>query len=310
MEDVGKNLKQILQKRNYLQEYQQMVKQINENPDVQRFLKQHQAELTQADIEKSYSQLYEYIQQKEKFLANDPTMIAPGYEPKLQISHHVIEVTYSPTPELLKRKQLQQVNERIKTFYLPKMLREASLASFEITDGRSQAIQQAAQFIQQYEQKQSTFVKGLYLVGNFGVGKTYLLGAIAKKLAEDGYDSTLIHFPTFAVEMKQAIGKDTMIQLLNEIKTAPILMIDDIGADAMSSWIRDDVLGVILQYRMQEMLPTFFSSNFTMKELERHLTVTQKGDQEPIKAMRIMERIAYLSQEIMMIGQNRRNPSM
>ena len=182
------------------------------------------------------------------------------------------------------------------------------MASFEITDGRSQAIQQAAHFIQQYEQKQSTFVKGLYLVGNFGVGKTYLLGAIAKKLAEDGYDSTLIHFPTFAVEMKQAIGKDTMIQLLNEIKTAPILMIDDIGADAMSSWIRDDVLGVILQYRMQEMLPTFFSSNFTMKELERHLTVTQKGDQEPIKAMRIMERIAYLSQEIMMIGQNRRNP--
>ena len=45
-----------------------------------------------------------------------------------------------------------------------------------------------------------------------------------------------------------------------------------------------------------------------MKELERHLTVTQKGDQEPIKAMRIMERITYLSQEIMMIGQNRRNP--
>ena len=91
MEDVGKNLKQILQKRNYFQEYQQMVKQINENPDVQRFLNQHQAELTQADIEKSYSQLYEYIQQKEKFLANDPTMIAPGYEPKLQISHHVID---------------------------------------------------------------------------------------------------------------------------------------------------------------------------------------------------------------------------
>ena len=50
MEDVGKNLKQILQKRNYLQEYQQMVKQINENPDVQRFLKQHQAELTQAQM--------------------------------------------------------------------------------------------------------------------------------------------------------------------------------------------------------------------------------------------------------------------
>ena len=264
--------------------------------------------MTPEDIEKSYGQLYEYIQQREKYLANDPKMIAPGYEPRLQISHHVIEVTYTPTPELLQRKSLEKINNRITTLYLPKMIKEASLEDFEITDGRSQAVQEASIFISSYKQHPSMFVKGLYLVGNFGVGKTYLLGAIAKKLAEDGYDSTLIHFPSFAVEMKQAIGKDTMIQLLNKIKTAPILMIDDIGADAMSSWIRDDVLGVILQYRMQEMLPTFFSSNFTMKELERHLTVTQKGDQEPIKAMRIMERITYLSQEIMMIGQNRRNP--
>lgn len=308
MQDVGKNLTKILRQKNYLQEYEQMVKSINENPEVQRFIKQHQDELTPEDIEKSYGQLYEYIQQREKYLANDPKMIAPGYEPRLQISHHVIEVTYTPTPELLQRKSLEKINNRITTLYLPKMIKEASLEDFEITDGRSQAVQEASIFISSYKQHPSMFVKGLYLVGNFGVGKTYLLGAIAKKLAEDGYDSTLIHFPSFAVEMKQAIGKDTMIQLLNKIKTSPILMIDDIGADAMSSWIRDDVLGVILQYRMQEMLPTFFSSNFTMKELERHLTVTQKGDQEPIKAMRIMERINYLSQEIMMIGQNRRNP--
>lgn len=308
MQDVGKNLTKILRQKNYLQEYEQMVKSINENPDVQRFIKQHQDELTPEDIEKSYGQLYEYIQQREKYLANDPKMIAPGYEPRLQISHHVIEVTYTPTPELLQRKSLEKINNRITTLYLPNMIKEASLEDFEITDGRSQAVQEASIFISSYKQHPSMFVKGLYLVGNFGVGKTYLLGAIAKKLAEDGYDSTLIHFPSFAVEMKQAIGKDNMIQLLNKIKTAPILMIDDIGADAMSSWIRDDVLGVILQYRMQEMLPTFFSSNFTMKELERHLTVTQKGDQEPIKAMRIMERINYLSQEIMMIGQNRRNP--
>ena len=36
-------------------------------------------------------------------------------------------------------------------------------------------------------------------------------------------------------------------------------MIDDIGAESMTSWIRDDVLSVILQYRMQEQLVTTFS---------------------------------------------------
>ena len=91
------------------------------------------------------------------------------------------------------------------------------------------------------------------------------------------------------------------------MKRSPILMIDDIGADAMSSWIRDEVFGVILQYRMQEQLPTFFSSNFTMDELEQHLSVTQRGDEEPLKAKRIMERIRYLTKEIEMTGRNRRN---
>lgn len=107
--------------------------------------------------------------------------------------------------------------------------------------------------------------------------------------------------------MKQAIGKDQVAEKLDAVKRSPILMIDDIGADAMSSWIRDEVFGVILQYGMQEQLPTFFSSNFTMDELEQHLSVTQRGDEEPLKAKRIMERIRYLTKEIEMTGRNRRN---
>ena len=83
-------------------------------------------------------------------------------------------------------------------------------------------------------------------------------------------------------------------------------MLDDIGADSLSSWIRDEVLGVILQYRLQEKLPTFFSSNFSMAELQKHLTVNQRGDEETLKAARIMERIRFLSQEIIVSGPNRR----
>jgi primosomal protein DnaI len=147
----------------------------------------------------------------------------------------------------------------------------------------------------------------LYLAGSFGIGKTYLLGAIARDLAEAGFSSTLLHFPSFAVEMKQAIGKDQVAEKMEAIKKAPILMLDDIGADAMSSWIRDEVFGVILQYRMQEQLPTFFTSNFTMLELEKHLSVTQRGEEEPLKAKRIMERIRYLTKEVNMSGRNRRN---
>lgn len=116
----------------------------------------------------------------------------------------------------------------------------------------------------------------------------------------------MMHFPTFAVEMKNSIGTNSVLAKVNKIKGAEILMLDDIGADSMSSWIRDEVLGVILQYRMQENLPTFFSSNFSMKELEKHLAINQRGEEEPVKAKRIMERVRYLSREVIVTGPNRR----
>ena len=87
--------------------------------------------------------------------------------------------------------------------------------------------------------------------------------------------------------MKGSIANNTLDQKRDRVKAAPILMLDDIGADALSTWLRDDILGVILEYRMQEELPTFFSSNFTMAELEAHLAVDTHGNQEPLKAKRI-----------------------
>ncbi len=307
MEDVGKELKRSISQRNYQQKYAEMIEEVLNDPDVQAFLADHKDELTQADIEKSYAKLYEFVQEKRKYQKNDPTMIAPGYEPKLTLNFHYVDVTYVPTEALLAKKRQEEIRNRIKAVDMPKDIQNASFKGFEQVDGRSDAFAQSFIFVKDYATDPTKYHKGLYLVGSFGIGKTYLLGAIARELAEKGFTTTLVHFPTFAVEMKQAIGKDQVAEKLDAVKRSPILMMDDIGADAMSSWIRDEVFGVILQYRMQEQLPTFFSSNFTMNELEQHLAVTQRGDEEPLKAKRIMERIRYLTKEIEMTGRNRRN---
>ena len=58
---------------------------------------------------------------------------------------------------------------------------------------------------------------------------------------------------------------------------------------------------------MLENLPTFFTSNFDFKQLEHHLTYTQRGEAEEMKAARIMERIKYLAKPIPIGGKNRRH---
>ncbi|MGM0124135.1 primosomal protein DnaI [Enterococcus sp. AZ194] len=307
MEDVGKELSKIVKQRNYQDRFAKMMDKVLADEDVQSFLTEHKDKLTEEDIEKSYAKLYEFVQEKRKYKLNDPTMIAPGYEPQLMLNFHYVDVTYVPTEALIARRRQEEIKSRIHAMDMPKDIRNASFNTFDNTSGRGEALSAALDFVEGYSADKKAFHKGLYLVGSFGIGKTYLLGAIAGELAIKGFSTTLVHFPTFAVEMKQAIGKDQVAEKLDAVKKSQVLMIDDIGADAMSSWIRDEVFGVILQYRMQEQLPTFFSSNFSMEELEDHLSVTQRGDEEPLKAKRIMERIRYLTKEVWMSGKNRRN---
>ena len=308
MEDVGKEMTKIIQKKDMNERYNELVESVLKDPDVQLFIKENRKQLTDEDIQKSYSKLYEYVQEKKKFQLNDPTMIAPGYEPKLALNFHYIDVTYVPTKALLAKQKEEEIRQRVRAMDMPKDVREASLACFDTTSqGRAEAMNETMRFLHEYTSSPKEFHKGLYLHGTFGVGKSFLLGAIANSLAERGHVTTIVHFPTFTVEMKQAIGKDMVGEKLDAVKKSPVLMIDDLGAESMTSWIRDDVLSVILQYRMQEQLATFFSSNLNLKELEKHLAVTQRGEQEPLKARRIMERIRYLSKEITMSGNDRRN---
>lgn len=307
MKSVGAGMKSLF--ASHAAEYQQKVKTVMADPDVQAFLQKHQKELDQGIIQRSMSKLFEFYDEKQRS-AKGQTTVAPGYSAKLQMGYRQIDVVYVPTAQLKEQQKKEQLRNRVKLLNMPRFIRQASFDDFYMDEEHQSASRQAAfnaaiKFTQDY--KPGLFVPGLYLYGSFGVGKTFLLGAIANQLALQEDEVTMLHFPSFAVQMKNSIKNNTTEDLLNTVRTAPVLMIDDIGADAMSAWIRDDVLGVILEYRMQQELPTFFSSNFDMKELEEeHLAVDAQGNQEPLKAKRIMERIQFLSREMPMMGQNLR----
>ena len=93
---------------------------------------------------------------------------------------------------------------------------------------------------------------------------------------------------------------------LDFLKNVDILLIDDIGAENVTSWGRDEILGTILQYRMNNKLSTFFTSNLTLEELEDHLSIT-KNSEDKVKARRIIERIKQLTEDKELVSKNRRN---
>jgi primosomal protein DnaI len=119
----------------------------------------------------------------------------------------------------------------------------------------------------------------------------------------------MVHFPALVEELrssfKDSFGQDPHSKI-EALKKTQVLILDDIGAESLTPWIRDDVLAVVLQYRMTEKLPTIYTSNMTLDELEEHFSHTAKGGLDILKAKRLMERIRPFVQPILVQGRNRR----
>lgn len=287
--------------------YRELISKALADPDVQTFLAAHSDQLNEAGVEKSAAAIYEYVANKHAKTGKG-ALSAAGYEPFLRVNNGYVEVVYQPDDQLVAQQRADQQASRVTMVNLPKDLADISFNDYDQQfPGRLPAFEAAIDLTTQLIQRTQSadYVKGLYLCGPFGIGKTYLLGAIANNLAQHNIVSTLVHFPTFAVQMKQAINDHQVWQRLEELEKTPVLMIDDIGADSLSPWVRDEILGVILQYRMQERLTTCFTSNLTMTELETYLSQTNQGI-DATKSARIMERIRFLATEYQMTGPNLR----
>ena len=207
--------------------------------------------------------------------------------------------------ELEKNKYKQNLN----LFDMPKTLKEAKIKDIYTDDvSRADAIKYILNFLKNYKKDDS--IKGMYLHGNFGCGKTYLIATLFNELAKKGEKSAIIYFPEFLRSLKVSMLSREQEEIsfgdkYEYVKRIPFLLIDDLGAENVTSWGRDEILGTLLQYRMTEELPTFFTSNLTIEELESHLAISSKKE-EKVKARRIIERIKSLAVDIEIIGKSRR----
>ena len=298
MESVG----DVLKRQPSRFHYQDLVQKIMKDPDVAAFIQQES--LTPEELNRSISKFNQYITERDKFLRGDTDYIAKGYKPILVMNHGYADVSYEETPELIAAEKEAAIKNRLKLINLPASLRKASLAQVDLDDlGRLPVFEKLLAFVEQYP----TIRKGLYLYGDFGVGKSFMVAALAHDLSEKrGVSSTLLHYPSFVIDAKNAISDGNVKTLVDEIKLSEVLILDDIGAEQSTPWVRDEILQVILQYRMQENLPTFFTSNFNFEDLELHFAKGKHGNDETWEARRVMERIRYLAEETRLEGVNRR----
>lgn len=150
--------------------------------------------------------------------------------------------------------------------------------------------------------------KGLYIYGDLGVGKTYMSIALANSLVDKGNKVAFVKVSSFFNEMRSYINSDpSMIdRIIVKLQRSDYLFLDDIGSEAVSDFVRDDILFRILDYRMENGLITMFTSNLDKDELNRHYTYDRKDKSNAMNAKRLMERIDILSEDYCLVGSNKR----
>lgn len=150
--------------------------------------------------------------------------------------------------------------------------------------------------------------KGLYISGEVGTGKTYLCTALANSLVKRGKRVAFVKVNDFINELKSYYGsnEDLIGTYIRKLQRVEYLFLDDIGSEAVSQFVRDDVLFRILDQRMENQLLTIFTSNLDPDSLREHYQYDRKDKENPMNALRLMERIEILSDYYVLTGTNKR----
>ena len=150
--------------------------------------------------------------------------------------------------------------------------------------------------------------KGLYVYGDLGVGKTYMMVALANSLVKKGKSVAFVKITSFINDMRKLVSNDDgeYERVIDSLKKCDYLFIDDLGSESVTTFSRDDILFNVLDYRLSNGKTTSFNSNYDKKKLEEYYAVEKSGKISTMHARRLLERIDILSETFALTGNNKR----
>jgi primosomal protein DnaI len=183
---------------------------------------------------------------------------------------------------------------------LPKDLRTVSFEGIDPASSHNDTKEYERVFVS--AKKAADAGESLFLSGSMGVGKTYLAACAANQYARSKKNTAFIHYPTFTQRMVAGIKTGEYRIEMKRLCYADFLVIDDIGAESVTEWNRDQILLPILNQRYENHLTTWFTSNDTLETLKIHFRISNRGKDEEYKAARIIERISAMCSTISFAG--------
>jgi DNA replication protein DnaC len=141
----------------------------------------------------------------------------------------------------------------------------------ELPRGQAENLRRAFNTARQFaEQPQGWLVFNSVGYGN---GKTHLAAAIANHVANHGEAVLFIVVPDLLDHLRAAFNPAAGVRYdkrFDEVKTAPLLVLDDLGTESATAWAREK-LYQLFNHRYNARLPTIITSATPIDEIDPRL---------------------------------------
>ena len=112
--------------------------------------------------------------------------------------------------------------------------------------------------------------KGIILTGPTGCGKTHLVAAAANALLARDVDVLFLVVPEFLDQLRASYRRENEGEsdgeLVRRAYTAPVLILDDLGAHNFTEWVQNQLF-TIINYRLNHELPCLITTNLKLDEM-------------------------------------------
>ena len=146
---------------------------------------------------------------------------------------------------------------------IPQRYRHCTLNDFATYD--NETLEEAQRRARKLADAFPVVERGLFFLGDPGVGKTHLAAAILKQVVVTRGARGLFYDTRDLLKIIRgtynAVVKTTELDVLRPVMEAEILVLDDLGAEKTSEWV-EETLNLIVNTRYNERRLTIFTSNY------------------------------------------------
>ena len=179
---------------------------------------------------------------------------------------------------------------------IPRAYEGDTFADYAVTAANRDAVDAAHMMV-------ADEIKGLFLHGEKGTGKTKLAAIIANERAGVGKPVLFASVPDLMADIRRSFKDGTTSEAVQAVKNTPFLVLDDLGAEKMTEWVGEQLF-CIVNHRYNECLQTVVTSNYNPTQIIRRMATVDRGGNviDDMQGQRIMSRLYGMCERVEIKG--------